>query len=199
MSGKSPRGTSAALPSQAASVTLAQVTTTWCVPGLRDCSQHLVCAGTWCVLAGLTGSLFLVSHLNVPFSLFTTVSADNAHGQLRGRGNTRWSYLLMADHRPSGNQRLTGGQRMKRPHCYLRSCPVLSPKPNCQASGLCDPRGGEAFAPGAPGSLRIFKGPVWQPGTCCSKRKGSPRFMFLSEFRDFFFPLVRSAMCFQKQ
>lgn len=119
MSGKSPRGTSAASPT----VAPAQVTTTFCVLGLQSALTTFCVQGFGVCSSGPPQFPFLISF----FSVFTTVSADNNHRQLRGSENSRWAELpLMQIARSSGNQRLTGGQRAKRPHCCPQDlfCPV---------------------------------------------------------------------------
>lgn len=101
----------------------AQVTTTFCVLGLSICSYYLLCVG----LRDLLFRPSPVSLFNLLFSVFTTVSANNSHRQLRGSENSRWAELpANAIARSSGNQRLTGGQRAKRPHCWPQDlfCPV---------------------------------------------------------------------------
>lgn len=116
-------------------------------------------------VCGFTDLLFLpfpAFHFNFLFSLFTTVSADNKHRQLRGIE----SYLLMADHpiifRKSEVDKWTKNEEPSLlSEGLVISSPVLSCPQNLTAKPQgCDPQGGEAFAPGAPGSLGIFKGPV---------------------------------------
>lgn len=99
------------------------------------------------------------------YSLFTTVSSDNKQRQLGGSENTQWSYLLRADH-PIMIRKSEVDNRTKDEEATLLSTglvissPLQSPQTLPAKPQGCDPQGGEAFAPGAPGTLRIFKSPV---------------------------------------
>lgn len=142
MSGKSPRGTSVASPTLAQ----AQVTTTFCVLGLRS-ALTTFCGG------GASGFALPpppVSLFNVLFfPVFTTVSADNNHRQLRGSENSPWAELpANADCPIIGKSEVDRWTKSKEAS-LLSTGLVLSCLQNLTAKPQgCDPQGGEAFAPG---------------------------------------------------
>lgn len=153
MSGKSPRGTSAASPT----VAPAQVTTTFCVLGLQSAFTTFCVQGFGICSSGPPQFPFLISF----FSVFTTVSADNNHRQLRGSENSRWAELPANADCPiigtSEVDRWTKSQETS----LLSTGLVLSCPQNLTAKPQgCDPQGGGSICPRAPGSPGIFKGPV---------------------------------------
>lgn len=141
MSGKSPRGTSAASPT----VAPAQVTTTFCVLGLQSAFTTFCVQGFGICSSGPPQFPFLISF----FSVFTTVSADNNHRQLRGSENSQWAELpANADCSIIGKSEVDRWTKSQEASLLstglVLSCPQnLTAKPQG-----CDPQGGEAFAPG---------------------------------------------------
>lgn len=123
----------------------AQVTTTFCVLGLSICSYYLLCVG----LRDLLFRPSPVSLFNLLFSVFTTVSANNNHRQLRGSENSRWAELpANADCPIIGKSEVDRWTKSEEASLLatglVLSCPQsLTAKPQGY-----DPQGGEAFAPG---------------------------------------------------